>query len=132
MEVTKAGVDLGLLVRDVQACLKFYCEDLGWPKVGVVEFPGGRRQHRVQVGDTLLKLMEFDEGAPPLGPRGRMAQAGIRYFTVTVRNLEGVMKDLEAKGHTFVLPLTKSPTGNMVCMVEDPEGNTVELLEPAP
>ena len=34
MEIAKPGIDLGVLVRDVEACLRFYCEDLGLPKVG--------------------------------------------------------------------------------------------------
>src|SRR6266542_1420743 len=101
MKVAKEGIDLGVLVRDVDACLKFYCEDLGLPKVAELPFPGGRTMHRIQIGDTVLKLMQYTENVPPAGPRGREAQAGIRYFTIAVRNLPDVVKDLEAKGHTF-------------------------------
>jgi catechol 2,3-dioxygenase-like lactoylglutathione lyase family enzyme len=129
MEIVKEGVDIGVLVRDVDGCLKFYCEDLGLKKVGEVPFPGNRVQHRIQIGNSVLKLMENKDGAPPAGPRGRTSQAGIRYFTISVSNLPQLVKDLEAKGLQFVVPLTSTRPGVQIAMVEDPDGNTVELLE---
>ena len=50
MEVAKPGIDLGVLVRDVDACLKFYCDDLGLKKVAELSFPGNRTMHRIQIG----------------------------------------------------------------------------------
>lgn len=129
MEITKPGIDLGVLVRDVDACLKFYCDDLGLKKVAELPFPGNRTMHRIQIGDTVLKLMQYHDGAPPAGPRGLGTQAGIRYFTISVKDLRGIIKDLEAKGRTFTVPLREARPGVWIAMLEDPEGNTVELLE---
>lgn len=128
MEIAKEGIDLGVLVRDVDACLKFYCDGLGLKKVAEVPFPGGRTMHRIEIGNTVLKLMQYSENAPPPGPRGLGAQAGIRYFTISVRDLPGVIKDLETKGLTFVVPLREARPGVWIAMLEDPDGNTVELL----
>lgn len=129
MQIAKDAVDIGVYVRDIDACLRFYCDGLGLTKVGEVAFPGGRTQHRLQIGGSLLKLMEFPEDPPPAGPPGRMAQAGIRYFTIGVRNLPALVGELEAKGLTFAVPLRESRPGVWIAMLEDPEGNTVELLE---
>ena len=129
MEIAKPGIDLGVLVRDVAACLKFYCEDLGLPKAGEIPFPGNRTMHRIQIGDTVLKLMQYHDGAPPAGPRGLAAQSGIRYFTISVRDLPGTVQKLEARGHTFTVPLRETRPGVWIAMLEDPDGNTVELLE---
>ncbi len=129
MEVTKPGIDLGVLVRDIEGCLRFYCEDLGLPKVAEIPFPGGRTMHRIQIGDTVLKLMQYQENAPPAGPRGMGEQAGIRYFTISVSDLPGTITRLEAKGHTFTVPLRESRPGVWIAMLQDPDGNTVELLE---
>jgi catechol 2,3-dioxygenase-like lactoylglutathione lyase family enzyme len=126
MQVVKDNVDIGILVRDIDACLKFYTETLGLPKVGEVKL-GERIQHRVQAGQALLKLMEFPTDPPPAGPRGRLAQAGIRYLTIHVADVPVLVKDLEAKGVSFVLPVTKTATGATVAMFEDPEGNTIEI-----
>ena len=128
MEITKSGIDLGVLVHDVDACLKFYCEDLGLKKVAELPFPGNRTMHRIQIGDTVLKLMQYKDGAPLAGPRGLGAQSGIRYFTISVRDLPGVVAALEAKGHRFSVPLRESRPGVWIAMLEDPDGNTVELL----
>ena len=128
MAITIEAVDIGVFVRDIDACLKFYCDDLGLPKVGEIEFPGGRTQHRIQLGPSLLKLMQFANDAPPAGPRGLLAQAGIRYITLVVPDVSALVKELEAKGLTFVVPLQKSPSGRWIAMIEDPEGNTLELL----
>jgi catechol 2,3-dioxygenase-like lactoylglutathione lyase family enzyme len=128
MQVAKEGIDLGVLVRDVDACLKFYCDDLGLPKVGEIPFPGGRTMHRIQIGNTVLKLMQYQENAPPAGPRGLGAQSGIRYFTITVQDLPGVVKELESKGLTFTVSPRESRPGVWIAMLEDPDGNTVELL----
>ena len=132
MEINKPGIDLGVLVRDVDACLKFYCEDLGLPKVAEVPFPGGRTMHRIQIGDSVLKLMQYQDGAPPAGPRGLATQSGIRYFTISVRDLPGAVAALTAKGHSFSVPLRESRPGVWIAMLEDPDGNTVELLGDGP
>lgn len=132
MEIIKDSVDIGVYVRDIDACLRFYCDGLGLPKDGEVQFPGDRTQHRLRIGKSLLKLMQFPDGeAPPAGPPGRMAQAGIRYFTIAVRDLPGIVKHLESKGLTFVVPPREARPGVTIAMIEDPEGNTVELLETA-
>jgi catechol 2,3-dioxygenase-like lactoylglutathione lyase family enzyme len=127
MELVKDTVDIGVLVRDIDACLDFYTKTLGFPKIGEVKM-GERTQHRIQIGNAMLKLMQFPEGAaPPAGPRGRTAQAGIRYLTVHVKDVPSLVKELEAKGITFVMPVTKAATGATVAMFEDPEGNTIEI-----
>lgn len=128
MEAAKPGIDLGVLVHDVDGCLKFYTEELGFPKVAELPFPGNRTMHRIQIGDSVLKLMQYHDGAPPAGPRGLAAQSGIRYFTISVPDLPGTVKRLEERGHAFTVPLRESRPGVWIAMLEDPDGNTVELL----
>jgi glyoxylase I family protein len=130
MQTTGAALDVGVYVRDIESMLRFYCDGLGWPKAGEVTFPGGRTQHRIAVGGSLLKLMQFPDGeAPPAGPSGRMAQAGIRYITARVPDLTAAARELEAKGIPLAVPPREARPGVWILMVEDPEGNTVELLE---
>jgi catechol 2,3-dioxygenase-like lactoylglutathione lyase family enzyme len=128
VEFVKDNVDIGVLVRDINACNSFYGDVLGLKKVGEVPI-GGRIQHRFQLGGALLKLLEFPEGnAPPAGPRGRLSQAGIRYITVHVPDVPTLAKELEAKGVPLVTPVTKTATGSTIAMFEDPEGNTIEIV----
>src|SRR5829696_3816121 len=124
MEIAKPGVDIGVYVRDIDAMLRFYCDGLGLERTGAVNFPGDRTQHRIAIGDSVLKLMQFPDGdAPPPAPAGRMAQGGIRYFTIAVRNLPALVDDLESRGLHFVVPLRESRPGVWIAMLEDPEGN---------
>ncbi len=128
MEIAKPGIDLGVLVRDIDACLTFYCDGLGLTKVAEIPFPGNRTMHRIQIGDSVLKLMQYHDRELPAGPHDREAQAGIRYFTITVRDLPRVVQDLNARGHTFTVPLREARPGVWIAMLQDPDGNTVELL----
>jgi catechol 2,3-dioxygenase-like lactoylglutathione lyase family enzyme len=128
LDLAGEAMDVGVFIRDVPGCLRFYSETLGLPKQGEVTFPGGRIQHRFHVGKTLLKLMEFTEGAPPAGPRDRMAQSGIRYLTVKIRNLRETVAALEAQGVPVPVPVREARPGVWIAMVEDPDGNTIELL----
>jgi catechol 2,3-dioxygenase-like lactoylglutathione lyase family enzyme len=127
MQFVSDNVDIGVLVRDIDSCSRFYSDVLGLKKVGEVPI-GGRIQHRFQLAGALLKLLEFPDGnAPPAGPRGRLSQAGIRYITVHVPDAAALARELEAKGVTLVTPITKTATGATIAMFEDPEGNTIEI-----
>ena len=104
MEIVSRSIDIGLVVTDIAASLEFYCGTLGWEKVGEMSLPGHRTMHLLRVGDSLVKLQVLHDGAPPLGPRGMLEQAGIRYFTVEVRELERVVEELKRSGCEFTRP----------------------------
>jgi catechol 2,3-dioxygenase-like lactoylglutathione lyase family enzyme len=127
MNVVKDNVDIGVLVRDIDACLKFYCEALGFPKVEQRRI-GDRSQHRVQIGKTLLKLLESPGNPPPLGPHGRFAQAGFSYITIQVDDAAATAKELETRGVVFTDPPHPNSVGDTVASFEDPEGNTIEIV----
>ena len=129
MRVVQDSVDIGLLVRDIDACLKFYCQDLGFPKVEQRNI-GDRIQHRIQIGRTLLKLLWSPAQPPPAGPHGRDAQAGYRYITIEVDDAEAAAKELQGRGVVFIAPPHPNSVGDTVAMLEDPEGNTIELFSP--
>jgi len=127
MNVLKESVDIGLLVRDVEACLRFYRDSLGFP---IVEerVIGDRIQHRIRIGGTLLKLYELRSGPPPPASRGRDTQAGFRYLTIEVDDAYAAAKELVARGIAFVSPPHPNSAGDTVATIEDPEGNTIEIF----
>jgi glyoxylase I family protein len=131
VNVVKRPVDIGLLVRDVDVCLRFYCDALGFAKVEE-RIIGDRSQHRIQIGGALLKLYELRGGTPPLPTRGRDSQAGFRYLTIEVDDAVAVAAELEARGVTLVAPPHPNSVGDIVATIEDPEGNTIEILSRAP
>ena len=127
MKVVKDAVDIGVLVRDIDACLKFYCEDLGFPKIEQRRI-GDRIQHRIRIGTKLLKLLESPGDPPPARLRGRFSQAGLTYITIQVDDAAAVAKQLEAKGVVFTAPPHPNSVGDTVASFEDPDGNTIEIV----
>ena len=127
MRSVKQAIDIGLLVRDVDACLRFYCETLGFPKIEE-RVIGDRTQHRILIGGTLLKLYELRSNVPLPAVRGRDTQAGYRYLTIEVDDAGAAAAELANRGVEFVAPPHPNSTGDTVATFEDPEGNTIELF----
>ena len=129
VELTKDSVDVGIVVKDAEASLKFYRDTLGLKYEREMAMPGGGTMHRLHSGSSLIKLVSFDKAlkaeAPPGGIRGAY---GYRYWTMTVSNLPEVVKECEAAGYKIAMPETEIRSGVTIAMIEDPDGNWVELL----
>ena len=88
--------------------------------------------YRLLCGTTHLKIINFDK--TPSGkaaPGGPMEATGLRYLTIHVPDLKGLLAHLETKGIKPFMPITEIRPGVTIAMVSDPDGNTVEFLQPA-
>ena len=131
MQLTKDSIDLGIVVNDGQAALKFYRDTLGLEHVADTPMPGGGgTMHRVMCGTTLLKLVALDKvpeaKAPPGGIQGA---TGIRYFTISVADVARVANGCESAGYKVVVKPREIRPGVSIAIVEDPDGNWVEFLQ---
>ncbi|KUI26402.1 extradiol dioxygenase [Mycobacterium sp. IS-1496] len=130
LDLLTPGIEVGLVTTNLDAMVAFYEGFLELQPQGVVEFPGGS-QRRYTLGGGVLKLVTYSPPpAQPVAPGGGRAQAGLRYFTVGVKNLRGVAAAFEASGYEVVEPVTEfDPVPGMGWMfVADPDGNWVELF----
>ncbi len=129
MQVSKDSIDLGIIVTDEKAALAFYRDGLGLEWEGELPLPGGR-MYRLKIGTTVLKLLKLDKtpSAKP-APGGPMGGLGMRYFTISVPDIRGLMSQLEQKGIRATVPVTEFRPGVTIAMVTDPDGNTVEFLQ---
>lgn len=129
MRIAKAGVDIGIVVRDDGAMLAFYRDVLGLYHEGDNPIPGGA-MHRLWAAETMIKLVALDAAPEEANPPGGLAGAtGLRYLTFAVTNMDEVHEACVAAGATVVRePFTFLP-GTRIAMYEDPDGNSVELLE---
>lgn len=127
MRIKKDSIDLGIVVKDVEACLRFYGEHLGLPRQGDLPVPGGT-MYRFLAGSSLIKLLHMGGGQPQTPP-GLGGALGYRYYTIAVDDLDAAAADLEAKGVPIVLRPRELVPGLRVAMVTDPDGNVVELLQ---
>ncbi len=64
-------------------------------------------------------------------PGGIRGSTGFRYFTISVSNLGEVTKECQIAGYKVPVPPTEIRPGVSISMIEDPDGNWVELLQDA-
>jgi predicted enzyme related to lactoylglutathione lyase len=79
----------------------------------------------------VVKLVTYEPAPPaPAAPGGGRAQAGVRYFTIGVKNLRKTADAFAASEYEVVEPVTEfEPVPGMGWMfVADPDGNWIELF----
>ncbi|HVX18712.1 MAG TPA: VOC family protein [Acidimicrobiales bacterium] len=123
-------IDIGIVVRDIDACLPFYSEALGLQQLFDFDIPGGSHMWQLAVGECVVKLVTHastPEAANP--PGGSAGGTGLRYWTMGVDDIDAAVARCEAAGAPIPLPPLQLMPGIRIAMVEDPEGNVVEFLE---
>ena len=127
MEIAKESLDLGILVSDINASLKFYQDLLGLKFIEKNPVWFGT-MYRLRFGTSDFKLIA-PRTMPPKGPVGLEAQIGFRYVTFVIKNLSAVCAKLLEKGVAFEIPEKEARPGVKIAMVRDPDGNIVEFVE---
>jgi catechol 2,3-dioxygenase-like lactoylglutathione lyase family enzyme len=130
LDLLTPGIEVGVVTTNLDAMVAFYEGFLGLELQGVVEFDGGS-QRRYTLGGGVLKLVTYTAPPPmPAAAGGGRAQAGVRYFTVGVKNLRELAEAIEASEYDIVEPLTEfAPVPGMGWLfLADPDGNWIELF----
>ena len=128
----KQSIDIGIVVRDADTALKFYRDTLGCVPQGEMPMPvgGGGTMHRLGCGSVTLKLVSYNNVPAASNPGGGLnAASGVRYFTIWITNLVEAVDECRAAGYKIAMPVTEIRAGVSIAMVEDPDGNWVELLQ---
>ena len=129
VQLTKDSIDLGIVVRDAEASLHFYRDILGLDDQGEMPMPGGT-MHRLLCGTSLIKLVSLSRAPAASSPPGGIAGAtGYRYWTLSVSNLDEATAQAEEAGREIVISPREIRPGIKISMIEDPDGNWVELLQ---
>ena len=130
LELLMPGIEVGIATTRLDEMVEFYEGFLGLEPQGEVDFPGGS-QRRYAIGNSVVKLVTYtDAPASPAVAGGGPAQAGIRYFTIGVKNLREVAEKVAESPYELVGPLTEfEPVPGMGWLfVADPDGNWVEFF----
>ncbi len=118
-----------LHVSDPETMLGFYCGLLGMRELRRIEFPEERYTlifvaFGTERHDSQLEFWyEWDRAEP--------YQRGERYghLGIGVRHIAAVCEELRARGVRVTrAPAPMRPGGRVIALIEDPEGNEVELL----
>jgi catechol 2,3-dioxygenase-like lactoylglutathione lyase family enzyme len=135
----------GIVVRDLDRALEFYCGKLGLTVsrrmkekgafLNTVLAASGAKVTTVKLsapeGSTLLELLQFESPAPDDGGMPSLFRTGATHFALTVQHLIELHKALATGGTPFLSAPKTSPDGlARVAFCRDPEGNLIELVEP--
>ncbi|MGV3768436.1 MAG: VOC family protein [Sphingobium phenoxybenzoativorans] len=129
-ETAVSSVETGIIVRNIEAMVRFYIDMLGFEpygetKLDFVHVRGFR------LGNTILKLTYFYE--PVDAPQVEGFAPGMRYLTLRVSNIGEAYASLIAAGFEPWLELETATTTRGVvyqhCGVFDPDRNFVELVQ---
>ena len=129
IELSKEGIDLGIVTGQADAMLGFYRDTLGLVQEPDTPFPGGGTMHRLWCGKSLIKIVAPDpapKATPPPAPIPR--STGYRYWTISVNNITQLTDACASAGYKVAMPVTEIRPGISISMIEDPDGNWVELL----
>ena len=130
LHITKHAIDIGILTRNPEAMMTFYHDVLGLPHEATIPMPGGGTMRRLKAGDTVVKIVDIDPPPKADGITGGLrAATGYRYWTIHVSNLNDALTHIANAGYKIPVPAKTIRPGVTIAMVEDPDGNWVELLE---
>lgn len=132
VELAKESIDLGIVTRDAAPMLAFYRDLLGFADEGEMPLPGTGRMFRLRCGSSVIKLVQHDSPPRDSAAAGGLATAtGYRYWTISVTNLTALVDAARAAGVTIPVAPREIRPGVTIAMLEDPDGNWVELLQAA-
>lgn len=113
------------LVRDVVRATTFYVELLGF-SVEQEMLPAFVRIRRDDL--TLWLAGPASSAARPMPDGAQPEPGGWNRFVIEVDDLAAVVESLGAAGAVFRNDVVKGPGGKQI-LIEDPDGNPIELFE---
>ena len=128
---------VGVSVADLDESVAWYCDNLGFKLLRVVDIPEAEEEGRVALlenGDFIIELFCLP-GASPLPDHRRYPTTdilthGVKHVACAVSDLNALMVDLKAKGVDVVWDIPVHD--NTRCaFVRDNTGNLVEFVERA-
>ena len=124
------GFESGIVTRDGPRLVAFYREIMGFRELPPISIPGFCHIHRVACGTTILRIVVPEQ--PPLNDHAGgefMASTGYRYLLLVIENISEVVDDVRSAGCGVPVPPTEIIPGTIVCQVQDPDGNHIELVQ---
>jgi glyoxylase I family protein len=114
-------------VKDVARSVTFYTQHLGF-KVERQQLPAFAS---VSLGDSQILLSgPGASGSRPMPNGERQEPGGWNRIVLKVSDLPGCMAALKSAGLRFRNEMETGPGGRQI-QIEDPDGNPIELFEPA-
>jgi glyoxylase I family protein len=114
-------------VTDMDRSVEFYTQRLGF----TLDHRQGNAFAKVSAGGLSLLLSgDGSSGARPLPGGRKQTPGGYNRVVLRVEDLPACIDELAQAGVTFRNGMETGPGGRQI-QIEDPDGNPVELFEPA-
>lgn len=123
-----AAVQVRYIVRDVDAAIAFYCEQLGFEEV-MHPAPAFAMLSRGALRLVLSAPNPAGGGGQTLADGSTPEPGGWNRFAVEVDDLDGTVERLRQAGAHFRSGVITG-VGGKQAILEDPSGNPIELFEP--
>jgi len=123
-----ATVQVRYIVRDVDAAIAFYTEQLGF-KLEMHPAPSFAMLSRGDLRLVLSAPNPAGGGGQPMPDGTNQAPGGWNRFAIEVSNLATTVEVLRKAGAHFRNNIVTGVGGKQI-IVEDPSGNPIELFEP--
>ena len=126
---------VGATVRDLDASIDWYRENLGFELLSTYGWPGVRAAF-IGRGDIRIELFQNDRAAPMSDDRRQpdtnLRIGGIGHLALGVADLEAAIGHLRDRQVEIVAPLRDVPDGSgaRFAFIRDNEGMLLELFQP--
>ena len=153
-EFLSTTIDIGCVVSDIEASVKFYTEAIGFTEVTGFKVPAefaeesgltAKKELDIRVlvlgegeSATKLKLMQVKDGGNKKPDHSHIdTTLGLSYITIVVKSTDEALKRLSKAN---IKPIADGPAtlpdslnpALALTIVRDPDGNLVELVGPKP
>jgi lactoylglutathione lyase len=110
--------------RKIEASLEYYQKMFGARILLRRNPPNSKRIVYLQIGDTMLELMDFGPAAEPVDPREHY---GVAHIGIKTDDFDAAYRDLKSKGADFMgAPFEPAP-GIRLVFLREPNGAVIEL-----
>jgi predicted enzyme related to lactoylglutathione lyase len=127
--MTVTRFEVGIVAADGRA-VDFLAEVFQLERLPPMDNPAGTL-HRLQSPGAVIKVMVPSERPKPGDRDAFLAVTGIRYLSIWVTDLDGVVERCIGRGGALLHGPFEYEPGTRLAVVTDPDGNTLEVVEAA-
>jgi catechol 2,3-dioxygenase-like lactoylglutathione lyase family enzyme len=126
------ALDVGIVTIHLDAMRAFYVDSLGFTDAGSSSFPGIGTIQRLGFGASILRLLAVEQEPPHASPDALRDATGLRFLTIAVTDIDEAYAACVSAGVNVVGPPTPLGPATMSVRAQDPDGNWIEFVAPAP
>jgi len=110
--------------RNMKSSIEYYQKMFGAQVMLRRNLPNSKQIVYLQIGDTMLELMDFGPAADPVDPREHY---GVYHLGIKTDDFDAAYRDLKAKGANFLGEPFEPTPGIRLVFLREPNGAVIEL-----